>query len=307
MLTVRFEGRAVGIELDDGQSGYIAEIDNGVARSIDAMPGTRTVWMRNLTKGTHILRLIRRNETPETPGLVKRFLIEKGKWLSAPAPARRQIEFIGDSWTAAFGNTSKERECTPEEIRDRTDASQSFGVQVARHYNADWQLNAYSGMGMVRNWNGTHPERDFRTFYPRLLQNDPASRADDPRWKPQLIVIGLGTNDFSTPVALGEKWTRETLAKQYTLAYKEFIALLRKRNGNAQIILTAAYLPPDDPLRPLVKQIADEAHTTGDRRIAYLSWENLQLDGCLWHPSLDDHRNMADALIHAIDDLKIFP
>ena len=67
-----------------------------------------------------------------------------------------------------------------------TDAGQTFGVQTARHYHADWELNAMSGMGMNRNWNGNRPEVNFRRFYPRLLQSDATINADEAEWHPQV-------------------------------------------------------------------------------------------------------------------------
>src|SRR5581483_9468286 len=70
-----------------------------------------------------------------------------------PAPRRaRQIEFIGDSYTVGYGNVSPSRTCTREEVHDRTDTQQAFGPLVARHYDADDRIVAYSGFGIVRNY-----------------------------------------------------------------------------------------------------------------------------------------------------------
>jgi hypothetical protein len=182
----------------------------------------------------------------------------------------------------------------------------AFGVQVARHYHADWELNAMSGMGMNRNWNGNRPAANFRSFYPRLLQNDATLLADVPDWHPSLLVIGLGINDFSTPLHEGENWTRESLAEEFKKGYKELIDDLRRRYGAAAIVATAVRVRPDDQQAPLVQQVVDAARADGDTNISYLEYDQLQLAGCQWHPTLEDHRRMARTLIEAIDAMKIF-
>ncbi|SMC20904.1 GDSL-like Lipase/Acylhydrolase family protein [Andreprevotia lacus DSM 23236] len=306
VLTTRFDGSAIGFKIDDGMNSYVAEIDGKPAKTIMPARGERTIWLRDLPAGAHTLQLIKRTESPEVPGTVSGFALDGGHWLPAPAPARRQIEFIGDSWTAALASLSDVRECSWDKVRDTTDITQGFAVQVARHYGADWQINAMSGMGMNRNWDGNLPDRNYRTFYPRLLQNDAASKAAVPGWKPQVVVIGLGTNDFSAAIKGSEKWTRDSLTAAYKTGFKELVASVRQRYGDAQIIATAHYLWPDDALRPLIKQLVDEARAAGDSRISGVEYNDLKLTACQWHPDLNDHRNMAATLEEAIDGLKIY-
>ncbi|MBV8634069.1 MAG: hypothetical protein JO002_06240, partial [Burkholderiaceae bacterium] len=182
----------------------------------------------------------------------------------------------------------------------------TFGVRVARRFHADWELNAMSGMGMNRNWNGNLPNENFRTYYQRLLQNDAGSRADNPDWHPQLVVIGLGINDFSTPIHEGETWTRESLAEQFKAGYGDLIADLRRRYGDIEIIVTAVKLGEDGQQAPLVQQVAEAAHAEGDMRVHYVEYDGLELTACQWHPNLADHARMAQALIETIDTIKPF-
>jgi len=306
-LLTRFEGRAIGVVVDDAHSGYTLEIDGKAAKFIPAEDdGAHTVWLRGLRPGQHQLTVIRRNESPEQPGSIRGFLLADGHWLPAQQHNRRQIEFIGDSFTAGLANLSKRHACNGAAVRNTTDAGLAFGVQVARHYHADWELNAMSGMGMNRNWNGNRPDANFRSFYPRLLQNDATLLADLPDWHPNLLVIGLGINDFSTPLHEGENWTRESLAEEFKKGYKELIDDLRSRYGAAAIVATAARVKPDDQQAPLVQQVVDAARADGDTNISYLEYDQLQLAGCQWHPTLEDHRRMAQTLIEAIDAMKIF-
>jgi hypothetical protein len=201
---------------------------------------------------------------------------------------------------------SNKRNCNGARVRATSDATAAFGVRVARHFHADWELNAMSGMGMVRNWNGNLPGENFRTYYPRLLQNDAQSHDDNADWQPQLIVIGLGINDFSTPLHDGEAWTRESLARQFKDSYGELLAGLRQQHGDAEIILTAVKIGADGQQPPLVQQVVEDAHAGGDMRVHYVQYDDLELTGCQWHPNQADHARMAQALIEAIERIEPF-
>lgn len=292
--SLRFSGSAIGVKLNDPKNYYVLEIDGKPARQIAPEPGERTVWLRELKDGEHLAQLVKRTESPRDVGSFGGFVLDGGKVLATPAKPVRRIEFIGDSYMAALGNLSAKRECTEEQVWLNTDVTQGFTVQTARALNAEWQVNAMSGMGVLRNWNGNNPEHDYRTFYPLTLQTDPASlyRSD---WKPQVVVISLGTNDFSTPVRAGEVRTQEQLATDWLAAYRAFLASLRGRYGKPAIIVTGSYLWPDDRLRPLLQKLVADEQKAGNK-VSFLDWGNLELTGCSWHPSLADHRKMSELL-----------
>ncbi|MBE9610288.1 SGNH/GDSL hydrolase family protein [Chitinilyticum piscinae] len=296
--SLRFSGSALGIRLNDAKNYFNVEIDGKVARQISPEAGERSIWLRNLGDGEHQVRLIKRTESPKDTGTVLGFQLDNGKVLPPPELPTRRIEFIGDSYTAALGNLSGKRECTEEQVWLNTDITQGFAAQTARALQADWQTNAMSGMGVLRNWNGNNPEHDFRTFYPLTLQTEPSSRYDF-AWKPQVVVIGLGTNDFSTPVRAGEARNQEQLARDWLAAYKGLLGEVRTRYGKPVIIVTGAYLWPDDRLRPLLQKLVADEQQSG-QRISFLDWGKLELTGCSWHPSLADHRRMTELLISRI-------
>ncbi|MCE2572861.1 SGNH/GDSL hydrolase family protein [Motilimonas eburnea] len=303
-LTSRFSGSKVGVVLDDSVNYYQVIIDGERQKPIQPALGKRTIWFE-LTAGEHSITLVKRSESPDYAGRLYGFMVEQ----SLPTtPATKMIEFIGDSWSAALANESTQRECSPEQIRATSDASRSFAALVASHYQAAWQLNAMSGMGMVRNWGGNLPHTDFRQYYPRLLQtqakaNAGAEQSTNP-WQPQVIVIALGTNDFSQPVAQGEKWTQEQLAEHYRQAYLEFITQQQAKYSDAHIIIAANYLWPDDRFRPLAQALVTQLQQQGNKRIHYLDWGELGLNGCQWHPDLNDHQKMANRVIALVDQIQ---
>ncbi|WP_430784164.1 polysaccharide deacetylase family protein [Actinoplanes sp. G11-F43] len=298
---VYFEGRvrggSVGIVLDDAVNDYELRIDDRPPVNL-VTPGRTTHWVRDLGPGVHTVRVAKRTESPWSPGLFGGFVAGAGgAVLTAPAARTRQIEFIGDSWTAGYGNTSTVRDCSATGGIDRnTNADQSFGALTARSLNADYQLNAWSGRGMVRNYDGGDPGTDYRTYYPRTLQAaDPAVWPRPRTWKPQVIVIGLGINDFSTPVHPGEPWPDETaLAAAFTEAYQGFLEQLRERYGSrSHLVLTYPTLWNTTALADAVEQIA----ASGGPRVHALHYDlPLDLLGCDWHPSAADHQLLAGRL-----------
>jgi hypothetical protein len=56
---------------------------------------------------------------------------------------------------------------------------------------------------MARNDNGGQPNVTYRTFYDRALRNASGDVQQNPgTWRPQVVVVSLGTNDFWTAISL---------------------------------------------------------------------------------------------------------
>ncbi|PWK47600.1 polysaccharide deacetylase family protein [Actinoplanes xinjiangensis] len=295
----RFRGTSVGIVLDDAVNDYEVQIDGRAAATL-VTPGRTTHWIRDLAPGVHTVRLAKRTESPWTPGQFGGFA---GDLLGAPAARSRQIEFIGDSWTAGYGNMSAGRDCSATGIDRNSNADQAFGALTARTLGADYQLNAWSGRGLVRNYDGSDPGVDYLTYYDRVLQAaDEAVWQRPPTWRPQTVVIGLGINDFSTPLHAGERWPDEAaLAADFRAAYLDFLKKLRQRYGHrTSFVLTYPSLWNTTALADSVQQVVAQRTADGDRRITALHYDNaalgLDLLGCDWHPSARDHRLLASAL-----------
>ncbi|GII81844.1 lipase [Sphaerisporangium rufum] len=296
----RFRGTGVGVVLDDAANDYDVQIDGATVATL-VTPGRTTYWVRDLRRGTHDVRLVKRTESPGASGAFGGFVAAPGGTiLGRPAPRHRQIEFIGDSYTAGYGNTSDSRECDSAKLARTSNADVSFGALTARRLHADYQLNAFSGRGMVRNYNGIDPEVNFRTYYDRALLNVDGDVWRDPgTWRPQLVVVGLGINDFSTGINPGEPWTPETLVAAYRDAYHGFLDKLRARYGpRTTIVVSATYVYGTTAFADSARQVVQERNDRGDDRIRYWYYEESGLDymGCDWHPSQHDHQVIADRL-----------
>jgi lysophospholipase L1-like esterase len=297
----RFRGTGVGIVLDDSVNDYDVRID-GTTVSTLVTPGRTTSWIRGLADTEHTVRLVKRTESAWATGRFGGFVAARGgKVLPAPAARSRQIEFIGDSFTAGYGNTSGTRDCSANGGVDRnSNADLAFGSLTARKLDADHQQNAFSGRGMVRNYNGSDPGTDYRTYYDRALLNVAGDVWQKPRsWRPQVVVIGLGINDFSTPLHPGEPWaTQSELIAAYASAYHGFLDKLRARYGSRTFLVVSATAVSGTAFADTAEGIVRDRNARGDDRVGYWYYDDPGLDrlGCDWHPSLHDHQIISGLL-----------
>jgi lysophospholipase L1-like esterase len=252
-----------------------------------------------LEEGKHAIGIFVASEDMGAPNRFGGFAIPADDKALRLPPRRRQMEFIGDSHTVGYGDLSSKRECTKDEVRAGTDNTKAFGAMTAVHYDADYQVNAISGRGVVRNYGGwigdTVPQLyPYVLFYAKQKYMDPA-------WKPEVIVIGLGTNDFSTPLNPGERWkTRDELYADYEATYLRFLQKLRARNPNAYFVIWATDIGGGE-IEAEAQKVVQQLIKSGDNNVTFLPVDGLSFGGCDWHPSLADQKIISDKLIQLID------
>ncbi len=219
--------------------------------------------------------------------------------LAPPPPRTRQIEFIGDSHTVGYGNTSTRNDCTQDQVWATTDTAHGPAGTLAAHYGADYQVDAISGRGVVRNYDGFAAPTVPQAYPFALLDGKTPDRTAG--WRPQLVVVGLGTNDFSTKLKPGERWTtREALHADYERSYVAFVRQLRRRYPGAFVLLWATDLADGEIARE-AERVAAALRRNGDRRVAFVPVAGLRFAGCHSHPDVADDRAIATALGKVID------
>lgn len=292
-----FVGTQVDIKLNDSNNILNIVVD-GQVPIVLTRPGKKTYSINNLAEGKHNIRLEKRTETQFGTGTFEGFLIPESGQSITLEKRRRRIEFIGDSAVVGYGIRSPKRECSPEEVFTFTDTQITYAALTAKAFNADYQINALSGFGVVRNYNGAFPENTFLSLYPYTLNNNGALYQSD--WSPNIIVIGLGGNDFATPLNPDEKWkTRESLQDDYVKSYKDFILNLRIKHLKARFILLS-YAVAGDELGNQIARVIEELKQKGEHDIGLVTTKPVELTACHWHPSEADHENAAESLINYI-------
>jgi lysophospholipase L1-like esterase len=293
-----YQGSALYFRLGGGDQDLHINVD-GQSLTPLARVADGVYRISSAAAGKHTVRIDVVNENQDSPKSLGNFAVDAGSHGLPIAPGKRQIEFIGDSHTVGYGNTSATRNCSESKVWSTTDTSQSLGADVAVHYRADYQINAISGHGIVRNYNGS-PGDPVPVAYPFMFF-DKQLKYEDPTWRPSVIVISLGTNDFSTALHPGEPWkSREALHADYEQTYVGFLKSLRQAHPHALIILWATDMA-DGEISAETGKVAETIRKSGDKRIEFFEASGLSFQGCHFHPSIADDRTIANSIIQIID------
>lgn len=272
-------------------------IDGKPVAVIKSRPQTDTIIAANgLEDKTHQLLLKKRSES-SSPSFFGGLILDSGKTVvPSPAPPERKIEFIGDSYTAGFANEYGSRECPPDKadsiITSFTNTNMAFGPQVASYFNAQYQINAISGKGLVRNYNGLNPGKEFPFYYEKTLLSSNDKNWNFSKWKADVVVIGIGINDFQADPPYAD-------STRFDSAYVQLLTKLRKNYPGVKFICCATKVWPTDALIPRIKSIVENQKKRGHKDIWYFEYstENNALYG---HPGIKDHQSIAKGLIPLI-------
>ena len=300
----RFSGDVVFIDLGTGEKHARISIDG--REVADLLRPRHHQWrVGGLAPGEHAVRVDIVSESRDGAQTFGGFAVPARALARTPPPARtRAIEFVGDSYTVGYGAGSSARTCSDDEVWRTTDNSLAFGPQVARRFDADYRIMAISGRGMVRNFaNG--PGDTLPAAWRRWLPGEEVSpvATDEAAWSPQLIVIGLGTNDFSTIVGPGEPWRDDAaMTADFESRYVDFVGELHRRHPSARVLLLATDAGAGAAERAIARvraRLAEDGVPVGD----VLALGSLALDACDWHPSRADHEAIARRLGAAVTAL----
>ena len=299
----RFAGATLYVDLGSGTKHARVSIDGREVADV-MRPDVRLLRIRGLPPGEHRVRVDVVSESRDGVQGFGGFAVPDPVDALQPRARARAIEFIGDSYTVGYGAASGTRACSDEEVWRTTDNSLAFGPQVARRFDADYRIMAISGRGVVRNFSNADGDT-LPAAYARRLPDDPAAAtdSDDPTWSPQLIVIGLGTNDFSTPVGLGEPWRdAAALSADFEARYVDFVGSLHRRHPSARFILLASDAGEGSAERA-IRRVRARLVADGVPVGEVLALGQLALDACNWHPSRADQQAIARRLAAALEAL----
>jgi lysophospholipase L1-like esterase len=278
---LRFTGTGASVRLDDRGRYFTVLVDGAPQPTLTTTPGEQSYLLASgLPAGEHTLELYRRTEGSFGETVVLGFDLE-GELL-APPPVQRRIEIVGDSITCGYGNEG----VAPCSFSAETENHYlTYGALAARALGAELSTVAWSGKGVVNNY-GDDVFEPLPQVYDRLLASDGAPW--DFSWQPDVVVINLGTNDFSTgddpPEAVFVPAYVDFLAHLRAVYPQAFILALAPSLYGAEAAMVAGYL----------QSAVDQRHIAGDAELAFA---DINVDwigsGCDGHPSLATHAGMA--------------
>ena len=258
---------------------------------VDSKDTTITLYqVKKADKKEHHLMIQRRVEGEHGITTFMSFDID-GELRQAQPLAERQIEFVGDSYTCGYGSENSVRS-DPYTIETQNPAK-TYAAILARYFGADYWTISHSGMGIARNYNSKFPGWHMPDRYTQTFDGskDSAWIASDHPFKPQITVIYLGANDFSTKM--------QPHISEYARNYVRLIKAIKANYGEQHPILCIA--PKTSDL--CITYVQQAAHDCGMDNVYYTGvFEGIHLNtnenlGASWHPNYLGHQKIAYNLI----------
>ena len=304
-ICAEFSGSSIGIRIDDNVNYYNVYIDNKFLKIFKGDKDGDADYMLadGLENTNHSFRLSKRNISFGRVFTFSGLLLSENGTILKPAPEPvRKIEFIGDSFTAAEGNETKELEMKWENKFPFTNIDKGFVGDIAAHYNAQYHATCRSGMGLVCDWQGKF-DLAMPKWFDRTLMEREDPKWDFKQWIPNLVVICLGLNDLS---GLKGKDTvvSEENSSLFRKTYHDFIATVRGFYPGVTIVAVSAH---PEWTQKNIKLVVDEENSMGHKDISFAQFGFFNggyvANG---HPTVESHQKIADAIIKVIDQTRVF-
>lgn len=294
-VELNFSGTQVSVTIKStGENWFQAFIDGKAYDPFSVNAKTSTITLASgLSNGEHHLVLWKRTEASQGEVQFLGFDFGQGKLLAPLAPLERKIEFIGDSITCAYGNEGKSKD---EHFTPKNENSYlSYAAITARSLNASANIIAWSGIGLTMNYGGQAGPL-IADRYPLTLPYS-GVKWDFKNYIPQVVVINLGTNDFSTTPAEKTKFITE---------YNNLLTTVRTNYPDAHIFCTIGPMLWGSGLEScynFINEVVSGFNKKGDNKIYFLEFPQQSESngyGEDWHPSIKTHQLMADQLTREI-------
>ena len=259
---------------------------NGEMSTLKLDPGTNSYTLIESPKRENFeVELTRRTEAQDT-GLFTIESVQTDGQVIPSAATSKKILFLGDSITAGFGLRGDTKECSYTPVTNAP--LQSYASLTAEQLEAESQLIAISGRGVVYNWEG-NPAPVMPSQIDAALP-DSEGDWDNDLFRPDVIVTALGTNDWleTNP---GEK--------AFRLGYKNMLSDLRVQYPKAHIVTVNGPLLEGEKLDAARSGIGWAMSELRDSNISSvdLSLSETGLKwSCQYHPGRDSMKKMANQL-----------
>ncbi len=308
-------GAASSVPDNDANYARIAVYVDGL-RVIDtqlSVPETTLHIAESDTAHTSRIRLIKLSEAAMSLVYVDRIEIGDEESVNPVPVSDHKIEFIGDSITCGYG-VDDEDPLHPFKTATE-DVTRAYAYKTAMQLGADYSMFSASGYGIISGYTDDPDKRNEPELIPPYYESMGLSHDSLPgmpdtqdikwdfnRFRPDVVVINLGTNDDS--------FCQDDDVKQeeYTERYSKFLKVVRSRNLDAQIFCILGLM--GDRLYPCVcDAVSRYVDETGDMRIGTVHLTEQDAEAGYvsdYHPLESAHAKAAEELIRAIRTMPAF-
>ena len=273
----------------DDQIGIYVEVDGAAYMryiKLSTQSTRQTVTLASdLVAGRHTIRVYKATDAKNDVLRISAVRFT-GQLVKTPV-ANRRIEFLGDSITAGACIFDPNKHSANYNTYGQTAswfgyAKKTADALGASHYsvaNGGWRL-CYSA--------GAY--QSIRSIYPYVSMHSTVSKgAYDFSYNPNVVVINLGTNDWSQDKATYQKDA------------KELLQIVRAKNPNATIVWAYGAMDADHPSMGWLKEAVEQFAAT-DRNTYFVALpENTA--GWYAHPDASGHQQIANVLATAIKNI----
>ncbi len=299
--SIAFTGTSCAVRLKSPGAFFRILVDGKETGTLDLTNKQDTLYplASGLAQGTHTVTLRQRTEASYSIAEFHGFRIE-GVPGTAPAGSERRIEFYGNSITCGYGILATDAN---QPFKTETeDEGRTFAAQASDSLGAERRTICWSGKGVVQNYGGDTQYPTLPQLSDRVVPSETGNRQDFTGWVPQVVVIDLGTNDYSTA-------SKQPDSAKFYRTYLAFVDTLHVRYPKARFVLVDGPMMSDgypaglNTLSKLKKHIDNIIADVSKRGIqaTHLSLTpqgNLGY-GADWHPSLAQSAlNAKELVVH---------
>lgn len=273
---------------------------------LDEKEKTYTAFESDSEKSVDV-QIIKLSECAMSTFGIKPIKLGEGEKIEPAKAKDLKIEFIGDSITCGYGVDDPDKE---HHFKTSTeDVTKAYAYKTAQALDADYSMVSISGYGIISGYtdSGKKPEQTIPQYYDKLgfSYNKFADSLEVAglewnfdNYKPDIVVINLGTNDMSYA-------KNELTQAEFEEGYIEFLKQVRSHNPDSYIFCTYGVM--GNTLIRNIKNVCDKySEETGDNKVTFftLSMQDENKNGIVadWHPSEATHEICAQRAVKTIKE-----
>lgn len=273
---------------------------------LDEKEKTYTAFESDSEKSVDV-QIIKLSECAMSTFGIKPIKLGEGEKIEPAKAKDLKIEFIGDSITCGYGVDDPDKE---HHFKTSTeDVTKAYAYKTAQALDADYSMVSISGYGIISGYTdgGKKSEQTIPQYYDKLgfSYNKFADSLEVAglewnfdNYKPDIVVINLGTNDMSYA-------KNEMTQAEFEEGYIEFLKQIRSHNPDSYIFCTYGVM--GNTLIRTIKSVCDKySEETGDNKVTFftLPMQDESKNGIAadWHPSEATHEICAQRAVKTIKE-----
>jgi len=295
---VHFKGKYLEMRYQDSGTNYVnVWVDKepcAVPDFVLTLGGSALVpVVESLKKEEHTVYIQKRTEGEQGKITLEEFITD-GNFLQARGLKDRRLLFVGDSYTCGYGTEASGRN---EPFRaSEENPSYTYAAIIGRYFNADVVTVSHSGRGIVRNY-GDAAAKTMPQKYAHVFDSEEGSSplCKASAYVPSLVIIYLGTNDFSVG--------KQPSLGSWCAGYADLLRQIRADYPSAPILCLAS--KADEKMAAYVEEAVrrsgmDNVFWTAVHSSALNDTSDL---GASWHPNYAGHRKVASVLAPSVSTI----